>query len=164
MGELPTSSVQPHWPLRTPPQYFGPKTAYTRDSYQKAGHTIDLTVVTQAILQAITNPSLGHAVNLLARPNLEPSQFGRVQRDSGMVLNRPSFDMSYHFNPSQLRETPPVPIAPTYTTIHQLTSIYPAVQPATLSRNPWVPSAQVDAKYLSLENQVKVLRGSLQNI
>ncbi|ERN00629.1 hypothetical protein AMTR_s00091p00143420 [Amborella trichopoda] len=52
---------------------------------------------------------LRHATNLLARPNSEPSQFGLVQ-----PANRPTFDPSYHFHPSQSREKPHVPMAVAY--------------------------------------------------
>ncbi|ERN17732.1 hypothetical protein AMTR_s00047p00063580 [Amborella trichopoda] len=53
-------------------------------------------------------------------------------------------------------------MALTYPPVQQLTPIYSAAQPATLGSNPWVPFAQANTKYLSLEVLVKVMRTALQ--
>ncbi|ERM96231.1 hypothetical protein AMTR_s00001p00132340 [Amborella trichopoda] len=118
------------------------------------GSIVDPAGIAQDVLQAISNHSLGRAVNFLAQPN---SGLGQAQPDPGMVPSQLVFKPSYPFYHSQSREAPPVPRAPTYPPAHQLTPICPASQPATLGSNLWPSSAQADAKYLFLEDQVKTM-------
>ncbi|ERM97347.1 hypothetical protein AMTR_s00073p00161500 [Amborella trichopoda] len=94
-----------HTPLRTTPPNVGvvgdPSMAQIplRISPPMVGSTIDQVVIVQVVLQAMGNPSLGHAVNLSAQPNSGSPQFGSMKPNPRCCLANPH---STHHIPSTI--------------------------------------------------------------